>query len=145
MPRVLTPVAPSRQGGSFDFHSISSIALSCPCEDLLKFVRSHYFQLRIRAVLRPLVAAPATKFRHVTKPVSLQMIVGNLRHQFGSQRFPRQIFAAAPSAFSSRHPRRAIRSFCFSPLSPRVPGQRILAPRRQKLHELAPLFCRKSR
>jgi hypothetical protein len=62
----------------------------------------------------------------VPKPVALQMIVLDLAHALDPQWLPRQIFAGAPAALTTWHPRGHV-SVRHCPLTPRVTLERTFA------------------
>src|SRR5215469_8147998 len=79
--------------------------------------------------------------RHVPEAAPLHVFVGHLDHQLRSERLPREILVTAPAALSARH---ALRDLRRCPCRPRMPGQRILAVRREKLHQLFTLLLRET-
>jgi len=94
-------------------------------EDRLKFVRWHDLELRVRAVLRLLVSAPATKLCRVTKTIALHVLVRNFDYELGSQRLPRKILALTPATLSARDTVDLI----ARPLFPRMFVERVFAVR----------------
>src|ERR1700722_10722263 len=82
-------------------------------KDLFQFLRRNHFELRISAIARLLIGAPSAELRHVTESVSLHVLVRNLHYEFGSQRFPRQVFTLTPAALPARHALDAVASRGF--------------------------------
>ena len=77
-------------------------ASSCGGDDL---------ELRVGAVARRLVGAPAAELRGVAEARALHVVVGDLDHELGAQRLPREVLALAPAALRARHAlRRRLRS-----------------------------------
>src|SRR5213076_2966119 len=92
-----------------------------------------------------LVASPPAELRRVAKAAPLHVIVRDLDDELGAERLPRQILPLAPSAL---HPGASVRSLVrlgFRPGAPRVPVERVLAIRREKVDELAPLLVGEAR
>src|SRR4051812_23057799 len=115
----------------------SGLGLSAGREDLRQLLRRHNLELLVGAILRFLVCAPATELRSVTETIALHVIVGDLEHELGTHRLPRQILAAAPATLTTRHPmRRVVVLRKIRPIAPRVILQRVLAIGLEHLHEL---------
>jgi len=57
-------------------------------EDRRQLVGRHDLELRERAVVRPLVGAPATKLRRMPKAAALHVIVRDFDHQLRAKRLP---------------------------------------------------------
>jgi len=72
------------------------------------------------------------------------MLVSDFDHQFGPQRFPRQIFSLAPTALAARHALAGLPLSRFRPLFPRVMGEGILAIGRQELKKFLALLVREA-
>ena len=92
---------------------------------------AHDLELRVGAVARLLVGAPAPELRGVAEARALHVIVGDLDDELGAQRLPREILALAPAALARRAcaappPSASPRS---GPVLPRVVGERVLAVR----------------
>ena len=70
------------------------------------------------------------------------MIVGDFNDELGTERLPRQVFAAAPPALATGHAPLGIGALgCeIGPIFPGVSGQRVLAVWRKKLDQLAALL-----
>src|ERR1700722_7608588 len=116
--------------------------LSSARKNLSELLRRNHFKLRIRAVARLLVGAPSAKFRHVPKSAALHMLVSNLHHQFSSHWLPREVFALAPSALTTRHA--LLPCTEFRPPAPGMIHQRVTAIRLQEVCQLAPLLLSKA-
>src|SRR4029077_4400251 len=98
-------------------------------ENRRQLLRRNHFKLRIRTVAGVLVLGPSAELRRMTEPVSLHVVVSDLHHQFGSQRFPRQVLALAPAALPARHTFRRISRFAglVCPMLPWMIVERVLA------------------
>src|ERR1017187_6939784 len=96
-------------------------------KNLHQLLRRHYFQLRVRAVLRTLVRAPSPELRHVPEAPALHMLIRNLQHQLRPQRLPRQILPGAPATLPAGHALRL--ALAARPSGPRMSLQRVLAMR----------------
>ena len=75
-------------------------------EHLLELVRRRDLELRVVAVDRALVGAPALENGGVTEAVALHVVVFHFADPLDPQRLPRQILAGAPAALAARHARR---------------------------------------
>src|SRR5712671_1176288 len=96
-----------------------------------------FFQLVVAAGARVLVRAPALEVRGVAEAVALQVIVSDLADARGAERLPAQVLAAVPAAGGARH---ALVAFLrASPVAPGMVLERVLAQRRELLHQLAAL------
>src|SRR5215472_14094206 len=102
-------------------------------ENRRQLLRGNDFELRIGAVARLLVCAPPSKMRHVTEAGALHVLVGHFDHEFGSQRFPREVLALTPAALAARHtmPGFTDCEFSLRPAPPRVGSERVLSIRRE--------------
>src|SRR5262249_22360475 len=101
----------------------------------------------IRAIARLLVLPPPAKLSGMAEAVSLHVIVGDLYHQFRTQRFPRQIFALTPAALPPGHAFDSLASVSsrFGPLFPGMICKRILAVGNQKFCQLRTFFRAEAR
>ncbi len=89
---------------SDDFLCLLCIFVLLFCgKDQFEFVRRHDFELRVSAVGRFFVSAPAAKLRRVTKTISLHVLVSNFNHELGSQWLPRHVLAMTPATLRARH------------------------------------------
>src|SRR4026209_794147 len=66
-----------------------SAASAASAEDCGELVRWHALELGESAIRGRLVAAPATKLGGVPEAAALHVVVGDLDHELGAQRFPR--------------------------------------------------------
>src|SRR5690606_4285328 len=89
------------------------------------------------ALARLTVGPPAQERRGVTKAMALEVVVFHLAHALDAQRLPRQVLAAAPAALAAGHARGLLPD--VGPLRPWVSFQRVLAQRRELVHERPPL------
>src|SRR5215472_14419596 len=130
-PRIpmMTRRARGGSGASREERKPNSPFLAPPGKDLSQFLRRNNFQLRIRAVLRLLVGAPAAELRGVAEAVSLHMVIRNFNYQFRTQRFPGKIFALTPSALATRHALDSFFRHVLCPMLPRVSLESILTIR----------------
>src|SRR5664279_3386353 len=78
-------------------------SLSTAGENRRQLLRGNHFQLGVGAVARFLVLPPPSKMCHVPEASALHMLISDFHHQLGSQRFPRQVLAVAPSALAAGH------------------------------------------
>ena len=106
--------------------------LSSAGEDGFEFFGSHDLKLREGAGSWFAVRAPATEVRHVTEVSTLHVLVGDLDDQFGTKRFPGEVFSLTPAAFPAGHAvfARGVGAFGFFPVFPWVIAQGIFAIRR---------------
>src|SRR6185369_5790382 len=116
----------SRQAVTDD--TIRLRALSPRRENLRQLLRRNHLELLVGAILWLLVRTPATELRGVTEAIALHVIVRNLEHQLGTNRLPRQIFAATPATLATGHPMwRVIVLRKIRPVAPGMTLQRVLA------------------
>src|SRR5262245_17810888 len=94
-------------------------------EDRGELVRRDDFELRVGAVGRLLVGAPAPEVRDVAEARALHVIVRDLDDELGTQRLPRQALARAPAALRAGHALRL--RLGTRPFLPRVIRKRVLA------------------
>ena len=73
-------------------------------EDLVELGRDRSVELRVGARRGLAVRSPPDERRGVAEPVALQMVVGDLGDQFGTERLPTQVLAPAPPALASGDP-----------------------------------------
>ena len=85
--------------------------------------------------------------RHVPEAGALHVVIGDFGHQFGSQRFPRQILALAPAALATGNamPGLATCGYMLRPLPPRMAGERVLTKGCEEFHEFPALVGRETR
>src|SRR5262249_39213204 len=96
-------------------------------------------ELRVAALARGLVAAPAAELRGVAEARALHVVVADLDHELRAQRLPREVLALAPAAPRAgdaphRRPGRA----GLRPALPRGRLRRAPAVGREEGDELAP-------
>src|SRR5207244_1631897 len=103
-------------------------------EDLVELVGARDLELIVTAVGGPLVRPPAQERRGVSKAIALQVVVLDLAHPFDPQRLPREILTGAPAALPPGHA--AALRVCLRPFPPRMLVERVLAQRRELVHEL---------
>src|SRR6187455_2075835 len=119
----------SREDSVVQFHALTR---GLAPKDLLDLGRGHHFELCVGAVARRLVDAETSELSGMSKATALHVIVGDLDHELGAQRFPRQILALAPAAEPSWHALLGTaflggRAAVLAPAPPRVFGERVLA------------------
>src|SRR5260370_364120 len=133
----------ARRNAGFSLPAFSSTAR----KNRRQFVRRYDFKLCISALARLLVFAPPSEMRHVPEASTLHVLISDLGHQLGPQRFPRQVLPLAPAALATRNamPSFTVGGHMLRPFFPRVIGQRVLAIRRQVFYQRAPLLVREAR
>src|SRR5580704_13995066 len=111
-------------------------------ENLHQLLRWNHLKLRVRAIARLLICAPPAKLGHVTEAGALHMLVSDFDHQFGSKRFPRQVFPLAPATLTAGHA--LFTCAKLRPAAPRVIHQRISPIRQEEFRQLTALLCRET-
>src|SRR5260370_2061397 len=108
----------ARRNAGFSLPAFSST----PRKDRTQFVRRYDFKLVISALARLLVVAPPSKMRHVPEASTLHVLISDLGHQLGPQRFPRQVLPLAPSALAARNamPGFTVSRYMLRPFFPRL-------------------------
>ena len=100
-------------------------------------MRRDNFELVDGAFPRPLVFAPSAELSSVTEASCLHVIVCDLKHKLGTQRFPRHILALTPSALPTGAAMRiGFGRLTFCPGAPWMLVECINAIRLEKIHEL---------
>src|ERR1700716_320049 len=89
-----------------------------------QLLRWNDFELGVGAVAGLFVRSPSAELRCMTEAASLHVVVSDLHHQLGSQRFPRQVFALTPSALTAGHASDAFIGCTFL-VRPRLPRMSI--------------------
>jgi len=72
-------------------------------ENGLQFFGRHDFQLREGTGFRFAVGAPAAEVGHVAEASALHVFVSDFDDEFGTERLPFEVFAAAPTALAPGH------------------------------------------
>src|SRR6267378_2300121 len=100
-------------------------------ENRCQLLRWNDFELGVGAVAGLFVRSPSAELRCMTEAASLHVVVSDLHHQLGSQWFPRQVLALAPSALTARHAFDSFirRTFLVRPCLPGVSIERVFAVR----------------
>src|SRR5262245_15313844 len=105
-------------------------------EDLLQLHRRGHLELRIRAVLRRLVGAPALDVGGVAEAAALHVVVGDLDDALDAQRLPGEIFLGVPArghAGAPLSPGGFVHG--LGPTRPRVAREGVVAQRRELLDQ----------
>ena len=107
-------------------------------EDALQLVRRRLLELIVPAVGRLLVGAPALERRPVSEPISLQVIVRDLRNAFQPKWLPGQVLTPIPARRRARQPLpgRLGGGLPRRPFGPRVTFERVLPERLELRDEL---------
>jgi len=114
-------------------------------ENFEELLRGYNLELRVGAIGRLLIRPPAAKLRDVPEAIALHVIVGDLDHELGPERFPGEIFTLTPATLATGH---ALRCAGFlvaaGPCFPRMIGKRVFTIRLQEFSELLASIRRKT-
>src|SRR5439155_3646348 len=106
-------------------------------EDLREFFGHRGVELRVRAVTRIAVGAPAHELCRMPEAVALEVVEGHLADELGTQRLPLELLARVPAALGARHPAGG-RLHGFRPPRPRMALERVLPVGLELADKLAP-------
>src|SRR5437660_8613562 len=122
------------------------LGLTTGGENRCQLLRRYDFELSVGAVAGLFVRSPSAKLRGMTEAASLHVVVSDFHHQFGSERFPRQVLALTPPALAARHAFDAFigRTFLVRPRFPRMRIERVFAVRLEEFCQFPALLSAKA-